>query len=211
MISLTIGPGIRDLEKFLTHWHRRKYPSGQTIIRAGDRSDTLYYIVQGSVTVLLEDEEGREVILAFLNAGDFIGEMGLFEDAQGRSAWVRAKTACEIAEIGYDRVREVVEENPELLYAIGAQMADRLRLTSRRLGDLAFMDVAGRIARALLDLCKQPDAMSHPDGTQIRITRQELGRMVGCSREMAGRVLKSLEEQSLISVAGKTIVVFGTR
>ena len=61
----------------------------------------------------------------------------------------------------------------------------------------------------LLDLCKEPDAMTHPDGMQIRITRQELGRIVGCSREMVGRVLKTLEEQHLISVSGKTIVVFG--
>jgi len=90
-------------------------------------------------------------------------------------------------------------------------MATRLRATSRKVGDLAFMDVTGRIARTLLDLTKQPDAMTHPDGMQIRVTRQELGRIVGCSREMAGRVLKALEEQGLISVKGKTILVFGTR
>ena len=53
--------------------------------------------------------------------------------------------------------------------------------------------------------------MTHPDGMQIKITRQELGRLVNCSREMAGRVLKTLEEQDLIHVKGKTIVVFGTR
>ncbi len=82
---------------------------------------------------------------------------------------------------------------------------------NRKIGDLAFMDVSGRVARSLLDLCKEPDAMTHPDGMQIRITRQELGRIVGCSREMVGRVLKTLEEQHLISVSGKTIVVFGVR
>lgn len=53
--------------------------------------------------------------------------------------------------------------------------------------------------------------MTHPEGMQIKIPRQEIGRIVNCSREMAGRVLKALEEQHLISVAGKTIVVFGTR
>ena len=56
-----------------------------------------------------------------------------------------------------------------------------------------------------------PGAMTHPDGMQIKITRQEIGRIVNCSREMAGRVLKTLEEQNLISVSGKTIVVYGTR
>jgi CRP/FNR family cyclic AMP-dependent transcriptional regulator len=63
----------------------------------------------------------------------------------------------------------------------------------------------------LLDLAKQPDAMTHPEGMQIRITRQEIAKIVGCSREMAGRVLKELQQQSLISAHGKTIVVYGTR
>ncbi len=79
------------------------------------------------------------------------------------------------------------------------------------MGHLAFLDVTGRIARTLLELCDEPDAMTHPDGMQIRITRQEIGRIVGCSREMAGRVLKNMEEQGLIHVKGKTIVVYGTR
>ena len=83
--------------------------------------------------------------------------------------------------------------------------------TSQKVSHLAFLDVTGRIAGTLLDLCKQPDAMTHPDGMQIRITRQEIGRIVGCSREMAGRVLKDLEARDLISVSGKTIVVYGTR
>jgi len=83
-------------------------------------------------------------------------------------------------------------------------MAERLRNTTRKVGDLAFLDVTGRVARTLLDLCKQPDAMTHPDGMQIKITRQEIGRIVGCSREMVGRVLKALEEQGLVHVKGKT-------
>jgi CRP/FNR family cyclic AMP-dependent transcriptional regulator len=53
--------------------------------------------------------------------------------------------------------------------------------------------------------------MTHPDGMQIKITRQEIGRIVGCSREMVGRVLKTLEDQGLVRVKGKTMVVYGTR
>ncbi len=200
------------IERFLDHCHRRRYPAKSTIICAGDKPDVLYYVTQGSVTVLIEDNEGHEIVLAYLNAGDFFGEMGLFdEEDQGRSAWVRARTECELAEISYSRFRQLASEDTEILFALSTQMATRLRNTSRKVSDLAFLDVTGRIARTLLDLTKQPDAMTHPDGMQIKITRQELGRIVGCSREMAGRVLKSLEEQGLISVKGKTIVVFGTR
>lgn len=79
------------LEWFLSHCHIHKYPSKSTLIHQGEKAETLYYIVKGSVAVLIKDEEGKEMILSYLNQGDFIGELGLFEEGQERSAWVRAK------------------------------------------------------------------------------------------------------------------------
>jgi len=203
--------GNPSISSFLEHCHRRRYPAKSVIIYAGDQPDVLYYIVAGSVTVLIEDEDGHEIVLAYLNPGDFFGEMGLFGEDSNRSAWVRTRTQCELAEISYARYRQLTVEDPAIVFALAGQMAARLRSTSRKVSDLAFLDVTGRVARTLLDLCKQPDAMTHPDGMQIKITRQEIGRIVGCSREMVGRVLKSLEEQGLISAKGKTMVVYGTR
>jgi len=206
-----LTPHIDNVEEFLSHCHRRRYPAKSTIIYAGDQGDTLYYIIKGSVTVVIEDDsDGKEMILAYLNPGDFVGEMGLF-DQEHRSAWIRTKTECEVGEISYSKFIELSHKHPEFLFAISKQIAQRLRDTTRKVSDLAFLDVTGRVARTLLDLCKEPDAMTHPDGMQIKITRQEIGRIVGCSREMVGRVLKDLEERELVSVAGKTIVVFGTR
>ena len=197
--------------RFLEHCHRKAYAAKQLIIKEGDPSNDLFYIVSGSVTVMIEDHKGHEIVLAYLNAGEFFGEIGLFEGGHHRSAFVRAKTKCDIAKISYDKLKTLHNLFPDLLFSIASQMAIRLRRTSRKVSDLAFTDVKGRVARTLLDLCREPDAMTHPDGMQIRITRQELGRIVGCSREMVGRVLKSLEEDHLISVSGKTMVIFGTR
>ena len=199
------------VERFLEHCHRRKYPNKSVIIYAGDQPDALYYVVKGSVSVLMEDEDGHEIVLAYINAGGFFGEMGLFGEKNNRSAWIRTRSECEVAEISYARFRTIAKEDPDILLELTAQMATRLRKTSRKVSNLAFLDVTGRIAHTLLELCKEPDAMTHPDGMQIKITRQELGRIVGCSREMAGRVLKALFEQGHISVKGKTIVVFGAR
>lgn len=198
-------------ERFLEHCHRKTYPSKQLIIREGDPSTDLYYIISGSVSVQVEDQKGREIVLAYLNPGDFFGELGLFDENIKRSAFVRAKEKCEIAQISYERLKNLHDIFPGLLFAIASQLAIRLRKTSRKVSDLALTDVKGRVARTLLDLCKEPAAMTHPDGMLVRITRQELGRIVGCSREMVGRVLKDLEEDHLISVSGKSIVVFGTR
>lgn len=200
------------LENFLSQCHKKRYTARTTLIHAGEESDTLYYLMKGSVSVSIEDDDGREMIMAYLNEGDFFGEMGLFKDDQSeRTACVRAKSPCEVAEISYARFREMAESDSELIFRIFRQMAQRLTRTTRKAGDLAFLDVTGRIAHTLLELCKEPDAMTHPDGMQIKITRQEIGRIVGCSREMAGRVLKALEEQEYISVAGKTIVVYNAR
>jgi len=206
------------LKPFLSFCHRRRFPPKTDIIHPGDPAETLLYLVEGSVAIIIEDDEGHEMIITYLNKGEFLGEMGMFtpETPPSRSVLVRTRTECVIAEIGYIRLRQLFDQDlkpftKDILYSIGSQLTQRLLHTSRKVGHLAFLDVTGRIAGTLLDLCKQPDAMTHPDGMQIRITRQELGQIVGCSREMAGRVLKSLEEQGLIRAHGKTIVVFNTR
>ena len=204
-------PPIENLDFFLSHCHRRRYPSKSTIIYAGDKADVLYYIVKGTVSVLVEEQkDNKEMVIAYLNEGEFFGEMGLFEDGV-RSAWIKAKSDCEISEISYSKFRELTDKNPEFLLALTKQITNRLKETTKKATSLAFLDVTGRVARTLHDLCMQPDAMTHPDGMQIKITRQEIGRIVVCSREMVGRVLKELEAQGLSSVSGKTMVVFGTR
>lgn len=203
--------GSPVIERFLAHCRVRDVPNKTVLINAGDVAESLYFLVRGSVAVVMEDEEGNEIVLTYLNAGEFFGEMGLFYEQKVRSAWVQTRSESTIAEIQYPKFRELAHEDPNLLFELSGQLAHRLGRTSRKVGDLAFLDVTGRIARSLLDLSQQPDALTHPDGMQIRISRQELGRIVGCSREMAGRVLKAMEEQELISVAGKSIVVKGVR
>ncbi|MEP4149565.1 MAG: cAMP-activated global transcriptional regulator CRP [Halioglobus sp.] len=214
MLKPQVTNNIPSVENFLRHCQRQQYKAKATVMNQGEAGDTLYLILEGSVSVMVEDESepGHMLVVSYLNPGDFVGEMGLFEeDVTPRSAMVVAKTECEVAEISYDKFHQISAQYPEVLYAIARQLGKRLRQTTRKLTDLAFVDVSGRIAHTLMDLCREPDAMTHPDGMQIKITRQELGKIVGCSREMAGRVLKALEQDGLVSVAGKTMVVLGAR
>jgi CRP/FNR family cyclic AMP-dependent transcriptional regulator len=208
------GKALSDvpaINRFLTYCRTRTVPAKVVMIHAGDLPDSLYYIVSGSVEVMIEDEDGNEMVLAYLNKGQFFGEMGLFHEEPARSAWVRTRIESEIAEMTYPRFRQIASENPGLVFELATQLALRLDRTNRKLGDLAFVDVTGRVAHAIMDLCNEPDAMTHPDGMQIKVSRQELSRLVGCSREMAGRVLKVLEEQGLVTASGKTIVVYNAR
>jgi CRP/FNR family cyclic AMP-dependent transcriptional regulator len=209
--SAEVLSDVPAINKFLNLCRIRTVPQKTVVIHAGDLPDILYYVVEGSVEVMIEDEDGNEMVLSYLNKGQFFGEMGLFYEQPTRSAWVRTRTECELAEMTYPRFRQIANESPGLLFELATQLASRLERTNKKLGDLAFVDVTGRIAHAIMDLCNEPDALTHPDGMQIKVSRQELSRLVGCSREMAGRVLKVLEEQGLLTARGKTIVVYNVR
>ena len=90
------------------------------------------------------------------------------------------------------RLRALSQEYPDLVFAVATQMANRLVRTTQKVSDLAFLDVTGRIALTLMELSKQPDAVTHPQGMQIKVTRLEIGNIVGCSREMAGCAIRAL-------------------
>lgn len=203
------------LERFLAHCHLRRYPSRTEVFRPGDPAGTMYYVVNGSVSIITEDDD-RELVLGYFGTGEFVGEMGLFIETDQREVMLRTRTQCELAEISYERLYQLIVgplagDAAKLMFAIGKQLSRRLLDTSRKAGRLVFLDVSDRIIRTLHDLAKEPEAMSHPQGTQLRVSRQELARLVGCSREMAGRVLKKLQIDGKLHARGKTVVLYGTR
>ncbi|MBE0438980.1 MAG: cAMP-activated global transcriptional regulator CRP [Gammaproteobacteria bacterium] len=205
-----IETGLAD---FFHSCHSKHYDAKSLLIRPGDPAETLYYLREGSVSVTMENDEGEELIIAYLNQGDFIGEIGLFTPVGERKVTVRARTDCRTEEITYQKLKslsatQLKESYPFLLQNIAEQLAKRLLSTTRKASDLAFMDVSGRVEAALQELAMQPDAIKHHKGKEIRITRQEISRMVGCSREMAGRVLKELQDEGVVWAHGKTMIVY---
>jgi CRP/FNR family cyclic AMP-dependent transcriptional regulator len=213
--SSPLAPDAATLERFLAHCHRRRYPPRTDVFRPGDPAGTLYYVINGSVSIITEDDD-RELVLGYFGTGEFVGEMGLFIESDRREVILRTRTPCELGEISYERLYQLFEgplqgDATRIVYAIGSQLSRRLLDTSRKAGRLAFLDVTDRIIRTLHDLTREPEAMTHPQGTQLRVSRQELARLVGCSREMAGRVLKKLQIDGVLHARGNTIVLYGTR
>lgn len=196
-----------EVQAFIARSRRRRVPARHTILHHGDRPESLYLILEGSVSITVEDNEGREMVLAYRYPGEFFGEMCLFPALETRSAVVTSRAETWLAEMNYASFRSFYEETPGIMLIIAEQLAMGLRNTSRRLANLTFLDVTGRIAHILLDLAKAPEAVEETEGTMIRLSRQELARIAGCSREMAGRVLKNLEEDGLIRSNGRQILV----
>ena len=108
------------ISRFLEHCDVNTYSTKQLIIREGDPSKDLYYIISGSVTVVIEDTKGNEIVLAYLNPGEFFGEIGMFGDEHSRTASVRAKPKSEIATISYEKLQNLTEIFPCLLYTSDA-------------------------------------------------------------------------------------------
>ena len=189
--------------------------SGARDLPPGDPANTLYYVINGSLSIITEEDDGRELVLGYFGAGEFVGEMGLFIESRPREVMLRTRTPCELAEISYERLYQLFEARWP------ASHQDPLRhrraavaAPARHLPQGRTPGVPGRHRphlRTLHDLTREPDAMTHPQGTQMRVSRQELARLVGCSREMAGRVLKKLQADGVLHARGKTVVLYGTR
>lgn len=155
-------------------------------------------------------KDNRHIINDYLGRGRFFGEAAL-ADLPGTGFWVNARGNCSVAAIDKDDFARITERYPEVLRVIMRQLAHQMYNANLKIRDIAFLDVSDRVANALQKLAHGPSAITHPDGMQIRITRQELGLVVGCSREMVGRAIKALHKQGLIEVSGKNIVILGAR
>ena len=186
-MNYLVSKRIPNAEAFLEHCERLSMKSRAAVFRQGEPSEDLYLILDSSVSVIVDDIENpeQEMVVSYLNPGEFFGEMGLFGE-EHRTANLVTRTPCEFGRISYQDFHAIRQLFPDVLYALTTQIGQRLKNTTRKLADLTFIDVYGRIHRSLIQLTTLPEAMTHPDGMQIRVTRQELGKLVGCSREMAG-------------------------
>src|SRR5260370_35072684 len=109
---------IPAINRFLSYCRIRTVPSKTVIIHAGDLPDILYYIISGSVEVMIEDEDGNEMVRAYLNKGQFFGEMGFFYEQPTRSAWEGTGQRSELPEMTYPRFREIDAERAGLIFSV---------------------------------------------------------------------------------------------
>ncbi|MCX7156958.1 MAG: cyclic nucleotide-binding domain-containing protein [Rhodocyclales bacterium] len=172
----------------------RHIPRHTVVLHAGDRTDNIYFVLSGALKVQISDEEGREVILSMLGPGELFGEMGVLDD-HPRSATVLAVESSDVVVIGKADFKQCLVENPDVSLFIMRNLTKRLRLADRNIESLALLDVYGRVARLLLE------AAETVDGQKVvthKLTKQDIAKMIGASREMVSRVMRDLLAQGLI-------------
>ena len=203
--SIPLFAGLPDehLEDISRVAIRRKVARHTAIVHAGDKTDSLFVIISGSAKVLNRDVEGNEVILTILGAGECFGEMGLI-DGSPRSADVVANESCELLVIAKSDFKKALSENIDLCLNIMKSLVLRLREANRKIESLALMDVYGRVAKLLLDFSVEEKGLRV---IRRKITKQDMAKMVGASREMVSRVMKDLERSGYIRVEAGLIVL----
>ena len=182
---------------------RKPYPRNSTVVAAGDPSDALYVVISGRLKVMMSDKEGREVILAILDQGDFFGEMGLIDQAP-RSATVVAMESCELLTITRADFTKCLQKNFDLAMNVIRGLVKRLREADSKIGSLALMDVCGRVARLLLDMAETVDGQKV---VTRKLPKKQIAKMIGATREMVTRVMKELETRGHIEVRAKQILL----
>ena len=182
---------------------RKAYPKNSTIIAAGDATDAMYIVVSGRLKVIMSDKEGQEVILAILNQGEFFGEMGLIAQAP-RSATVTTIEPCELLTITRADFTKCLQGNFDLTMNVIRGLVKRLREADKKIGSLALMDVYGRVARLLLEMAETIDGQKV---VTKKLTKRDIAKMIGASREMVSRVMKDLETSGHIEVRAHGILL----
>jgi len=176
------------------HVIKRRYKRGEVMVEQGRKSDELIILLTGRARVLTSDHRGREVILAVLKAGDYVGEMSMI-DHESHSATVRTEMQSDALVLSRAFVERCLPDSNSLSYAIMHGLVRRLRHANRQIESLALLDVYGRVAGALLNMSEIEDGVR---SIKHRVNRQDLAKIVGASREMVSRVMKDLEERGAI-------------
>jgi CRP-like cAMP-binding protein len=177
---------------------KRRYKRGEAIVEQGKKSNALAILLTGRARVVSSDARGREVILATMHPGDYVGEMSLI-DHEPHSASVIAEVQTDVLILGQPEFARCLPDSDSMAYAVLKGLVQRLRQADRKIESLALMDVYGRVARVLLEFSGEGAAGAQGDGViPGRVSRQDLAKMVGASREMVSRVMKDLEDRGFI-------------
>ena len=204
-VALFSGLDDVELEKLSKVSGRKRVERGAFVVRSGENTDSLYVLLAGRAKVTNVDEEGREIILAWLGPGEFFGEMGLI-DGSPRSANVVAAEACELLFLSKEAFQRCLQDNFQVAQKLMQILVRRLREADRKIESLALLDVYGRVARLLLDMSEEEDGKRV---VKKKISKQDMARMIGASREMVSKVVRDLELSGYITFEDDRMIIVG--
>ena len=185
----------------------RHYKSGNYIFLEDSEGEQCFFVVQGSVKVTRLSKDGREVILAMLNEGEFFGELALL-DGESRSANVIALEETEVLTLNREDFLVVLHDYPQIAIQLLKEMAHRLRKSDRQIASLSLSDAEKRIALCIIRFADEQGVIRRG---QVNIPRvpiqQDIANMAGTSRETVSRAINLLEKEEFIKRKGRELLI----
>lgn len=207
-VQLFSGLSRPDLAALLSLARTTAVKSRQTVCGRGEPGDALYALIAGKLKVTAESGDGRELILAILDAGETFGEMSLL-DGKPRCANVIAVQDSELLVIRREDFLRFLEQHPKVAIELLAILTQRLRGMDDMMGDIRFLDVRRRLARMLHRLVMQHGRTMNGGGVRIdlHLSQEDLGNLICATRESVNKHLKAWEDEGWLSVAQNGLVI----
>ena len=189
----------KQISFIATKMRNKKYSKSDIILMEDEVCDTFFIILEGSVKVTRDSEDGREVILAVLSSGNFFGEISLL-DGKTRSANAIALEKTSLMILKRNDFLQLLKEIPQISISLLSELAKRIRKTDEQVENLAFSDAEKRIGISILSISEQLGVVKNG---LVKIPKlpfhQDIANMAGTSRETVSRMLKLLETKKLIT------------
>ena len=195
-----LGPEFVD--RLAAHATVRTVRRGTTLFIKGDPGTSLFAVCSGTVKIGVPSAGGRDAVFNVVGEGEVFGEIALL-DGQPRTADAVTMTDCELMVLDRRDFLPLVQERPEFAVKLIELLCGRLRRISEQMEEVLFLNLPGRLAKALLRLSERKPK----DQGKLVITQREIGQMVGMSRESANKQLRAWAKLRWVKLERGGIVV----
>jgi CRP-like cAMP-binding protein len=186
------------VQRLASHARQAHYPAGRRIFSKGDRGHGLLAVLSGIVKISVLSEDGKEVVLNLIGAGEIFGEIALL-DGGPRTADATAVGGCEVLQLDRREVLPILMDEPSVSIKLLEVVSRRLRQTSEQVEDLSFGEISVRLAKALLRLADLQRVLG-TTRPHVTITQKELGNAIGLSRERTNWYLRSWQNAGYLTL-----------
>ena len=185
----------------------KHFENGNYIFLEDSEGEQCFFVLEGTVKVTRLSKDGREVILAMLNEGDFFGEMSLL-DGESRSANVIALEKTKVLTLDRNDFIAVVNDYPQIAVQLLKELARRLRKSDRQIASLSLSDAEKRIALCVIRFADEQGVIQNGKVSIPKTPiQQDIANMAGTSRETVSRALGLLEKEDLIERNGRELII----
>jgi CRP/FNR family transcriptional regulator, cyclic AMP receptor protein len=184
-----------------------KVTKGHTLFKEGEEGDRLYVVLDGKLKLGKSSPDGRENLQEILGPGEMFGELSLF-DPGPRTATATAITDAKLLMLPHEKVLDLITAQPAVSLELLRRLAQRLRDSRGEQSDLVFVDVPGRVAKAIIDLGER-FGDQREDGLYVKhdLTQEELAQLVGASRETVNKALADFAARGWVALEPRAVLV----